>query len=62
MNLLRPPVKFFGPHAENLYGANAETCPAHTRAAGLEPGGPALRTAAPRAHRTPSLRPSPATS
>ena len=45
-----------------FYGANAETCPAHTRAAGLELGGPALRTAAPRAHRTLSLRPSPATS
>jgi hypothetical protein len=35
--------------------ANAETCPAHARASRLEPGGPALRTAAPRAHRTLSL-------
>jgi hypothetical protein len=36
-------------------GANAETCPAHARASGLEPGGPALRTVVPRAHRTLSL-------
>src|SRR5208283_3824449 len=37
------------------HGANAEICPAHARTSGLEPGGPALRTAAPRAHRTLSL-------
>src|ERR1700736_271465 len=37
------------------HGANAETCLAHARASGLEPGGPALRTAAPRAHRTLAL-------
>ena len=35
--------------------ANAETHSAHARTAGLEPGGPAFRTAAPRAHRTLSL-------
>src|SRR5271165_6002069 len=28
------------------YCANAQTCPAHARASGLEPSGPALRTAA----------------
>ena len=30
------------------HGANAETCPAHARASGLEARGPALRTVVPR--------------
>src|SRR3984893_6439052 len=37
------------------HGANAEPCPAHARASGLDQGGPILRSAAPRAHCTLSL-------
>ena len=49
------------PHAGQSHNAHAETGLAHARAFGLEPGGPVLRTAAPRAQSHSVFIASPAT-